>query len=137
MKNILAFFVLVCLSFSCSSNDDNSDNSSLVGTWIITKQESNNFSVPTKLEPTLPCDEIGRLIFTNNKFQWIDKFKSAVNNTCVETLLNEEDYVLNETENKIIFSETYYLNIISKSNNTLVVETVGAVSGVTFHCSKM
>ena len=139
MKKIIALFVLVSLSFSCSSSDDNSDDNSIVGTWIITRQESTNPAVVEKLEATAPCNEIGQLIFTNNNFQWVDKFVPAVENICLENILSEEDnYEFIESENKIIFSENYYLNIISKTDNTLVVETAGgAIDGITFYCNKM
>ena len=99
-------FLLVAMAISVtaiSCGEDREDdttpqqtlNQKIVGTWTITKKESNGVNVPA----SNPCKNHGNFVFNADK-KLYENYNSVVNNTCV-TDTDSYTYIVDETSNKV------------------------------------
>ena len=106
-KFLLVGISLLLTTLSCGEDrdDDNSQQSTLsqkiVGTWTITKKESNGINVPS----SNPCQNQGNFVFNADK-KLYENYNSVVNNTCV-TDTDNNTYTVDETSNKITTKNSY------------------------------
>lgn len=96
------FFVTLALltTFSCGEDRDDENtketlSQKIVGTWTITKKESNNVNIPA----SNPCLNHGNFVFNADK-KLYENYNSVVNNNCV-TDTDNFTYTIDENSKKI------------------------------------
>lgn len=107
MKKTL-FIVAAALLTVLSCGEDRDDNTQeatinqkIVGTWTITKKESNDVNVPA----SLPCQNHGNFVFNADK-KLYENYNSVVNNNCV-TDTDNFTYTIDENSKKITTKNSY------------------------------
>lgn len=103
MKKIFLLSIIVFINFSCSSDDDlsqNYDNQDIVGNWEITEYRDNNFNNITEAESDEPCFSLSTKTYNSNlTLDYYYKYGSNCENSGVNNKIYEiEDNVLTEIE---------------------------------------
>lgn len=129
MKKLLFLGFVASLTLS-SCGEDREDNNTqqatlsqkIVGTWTITKKESNGVNVPA----SNPCQNLGNFIFNADK-KLYENHNSVVNNNCT-TETDNYTYTIDETANKVTAKNSYgdqlVYTVSNLTNNSMVLTNV-------------
>lgn len=132
MRKILFFGGIILLSLLSCGDDRSEDNTqptattqNIIGTWTISKKESNGINIPS----TAPCQNHGSFIFKADK-NLFENYNSVLNNNCV---INTDNftYTIDESAKKITTKNTQNdqtVYTISKITNTelILINTEGS-----------
>jgi len=118
MRKILLIAMAISLT-ATSCGEDREDNTNqqatlsqkIVGTWTITKKESNGVTIPV----SQPCPNHGFFVFSSDK-KLTENYKSATNNNC-NTYSDNYNYVIDETAKKVTASNSLGDNMIYTISN--------------------
>ena len=126
-------FLLVAMAISVtaiSCGEDREDdttpqqtlNQKIVGTWTITKKESNGVNVPA----SNPCQNHGNFVFNADK-KLYENHNSVVNNNCI-TETDNYTYTIDETSSKVTAKNSYgdqlVYTVSNLTNNSMVLTNV-------------
>ena len=129
MKKLLFWGFVASLTLS-SCGEDREDNNTqqatlsqkIVGTWTITKKESNGVNV----RASNPCQNLGNFIFNADK-KLYENHNSVVNNNCISETDNYT-YAIDETSSKVTAKNSYgdqlVYTVSNLTNNSMVLTNV-------------
>ena len=108
MRTLLLVAMTMSLT-AISCGEDRDENTTqqptlsqkIVGTWKITKKESNGVNIPA----SNPCQNLGNFVFSSDK-KLAENHNSVVNNNCV-TDIDNYTYIVDETSNKVTAKNSY------------------------------
>ena len=127
-KLLLVAMTMSLTAISCG--EDREDNSTqqptlsqkIVGTWTITKKESNGVNVPA----SNPCKNHGNFVFNADK-KLYENHNSVVNNNCI-TETDNYTYTIDETSSKVTAKNSYgdqlVYTVSNLTNNSMVLTNV-------------
>ncbi len=117
MRKFLLGATILLTAISCGEDraENTTQQSSLsqkiVGTWTITKKETNGSTIPV----SQPCTNHGFFVFSSDK-KLSENYKSATNNNCM-TYTDNYNYVIDETAKKITASNSLGDNMVYTISN--------------------
>ena len=106
-KLLLVAMTMSLTAISCGEDRDENTtqqptlSQKIVGTWKITKKESNGVNIPA----SNPCQNLGNFVFSSDK-KLAENHNSVVNNNCV-TDIDNYTYIVDENSNKITAKNSY------------------------------
>ena len=106
-KLLLVAMTMSLTAISCGEDRDENTtqqptlSQKIVGTWKITKKESNGVNIPA----SNPCQNLGNFVFSSDK-KLAENHNSVVNNNCV-TDTDNYTYIVDETSNKVTAKNSY------------------------------
>ena len=106
-KLLLVAMTMSLTAISCGEDRDENTtqqptlSQKIVGTWKITKKESNGVNIPA----SNPCQNLGNFVFSSDK-KLAENHNSVVNNSCV-TDTDNYTYIVDETSNKVTAKNPY------------------------------
>jgi hypothetical protein len=116
-KFLLVVTTILLTVISCG--EDREDNTTqqpslsqkIVGTWTITKKETNGVTIPV----SQPCPNHGFFVFSSDK-KLSENYKSGTNNSC-NTYTDNYNYVIDETAKKVTASNSLGDNMVYTISN--------------------
>ena len=139
-KLLLVAMTMSLTAISCG--EDREDNSTqqptlsqkIVGTWKITKKESNGVNIPA----SNPCQNLGNFVFSSDK-KLAENHNSVVNNNCV-TDTDNYTYIVDENSNKVTAKNSYgdqMIYVVSNlTDNGMVLTNVEGSDTIKYTFSK-
>ena len=106
-KLLLVAMTMSLTAISCGEDRDENTtqqptlSQKIVGTWKITKKESNGVNIPA----SNPCQNLGNFVFSSDK-KLAENHNSVVNNNCV-TDTDNYTYIVDENSNKVTAKNSY------------------------------
>lgn len=126
-KSLLIGTAILLTTISCGEDrDDNTQQATLsqkiVGTWTITKKESNGVNIPA----SNPCQNHGNFVFHADK-KLYENYNSVVNNNCV-TETDNYTYTIDENSSKVTAKNSYgdqlVYTVSNLTDNAMVLTNV-------------
>lgn len=118
MRTLLLLAMTISLTaISCGEDRDESTtqqqtlSQKIVGTWTITKKETNGVTIPV----SQPCPNHGFFVFSSDK-KLSENYKSGTNNNC-NTYTDNYNYVIDETAKKVTASNSLGDNLVYTISN--------------------
>ena len=139
-KLLLVAMTMSLTAISCG--EDREDNTTqqptlsqkIVGTWKITKKESNGVNIPA----SNPCQNLGNFVFSSDK-KLAENHNSVVNNNCV-TDTDNYTYIVDENSNKVTAKNSYGDQMIyavsNLTDNGMVLTNVEGSDTIKYTFSK-
>ena len=141
MRKLLLVAMTISLT-AISCGEDREDNTTqqptlsqkIVGTWKITKKESNGVNIPA----SNPCQNLGNFVFSSDK-KLAENHNSVVNNNCV-TDTDNYTYIVDENSNKVTAKNSYgdqMIYVVSNlTDNGMVLTNVEGSDTIKYTFSK-
>ena len=139
-KLLLVAMTMSLTAISCGEDRDEDTNQQptlsqkIVGTWKITKKESNGVNIPA----SNPCQNLGNFVFSSDK-KLAENHNSVVNNNCV-TDTDNYTYIVDETSNKVTAKNSYgdqMIYVVSNlTDNGMVLTNVEGSDTIKYTFSK-
>lgn len=139
-KLLLVAMTMSLTAISCGEDRDEDTNQQptlsqkIVGTWKITKKESNGVNIPA----SNPCQNLGNFVFSSDK-KLAENHNSVVNNNCV-TDTDNYTYIVDETSNKVTAKNSYgdqmIYTVSSLTDNGMVLTNVEGSDTIKYTFSK-
>ena len=139
-KLLLVAMTMSLTGISCGEDRDENTtqqptlSQKIVGTWKITKKESNGVNIPA----SNPCQNLGNFVFSSDK-NLAENHNSVVNNNCV-TDTDNYTYIVDENSNKVTAKNSYGDQIIyvvsNLTDNGMVLTNVEGSDTIKYTFSK-
>ena len=139
-KLLLVAMTMSLTAISCGEDRDEDTNQQptlsqkIVGTWKITKKESNGVNIPA----SNPCQNLGNFVFSSDK-KLAENHNSVVNNNCV-TDTDNYTYIVDENSNKVTAKNSYGDQMIyavsNLTDNGMVLTNVEGSDTIKYTFSK-
>ena len=139
-KLLLVAMTMSLTAISCGEDRDENTtqqptlSQKIVGTWKITKKESNGVNIPA----SNPCQNLGNFVFSSDK-KLAENHNSVVNNNCV-TDTDNYTYIVDENSNKVTAKNSYGDQMIyavsSLTDNGMVLTNVEGSDTIKYTFSK-
>ena len=139
-KLLLVAMTMSLTAISCGEDRDEDTNQQptlsqkIVGTWKITKKESNGVNIPA----SNPCQNLGNFVFSSDK-KLAENHNSVVNNNCV-TDTDNYTYIVDENSNKVTAKNSYgdqMIYVVSNlTDNGMVLTNVEGSDTIKYTFSK-
>ena len=139
-KLLLVAMTMSLTAISCGEDRDENTtqqptlSQKIVGTWKITKKESNGVNIPA----SNPCQNLGNFVFSSDK-KLAENHNSVVNNNCV-TDTDNYTYIVDETSNKVTAKNSYgdqmIYTVSNLTDNGMVLTNVEGSDTIKYTFSK-
>ena len=139
-KLLLVAMTMSLTAISCGEDRDENTtqqptlSQKIVGTWKITKKESNGVNIPA----SNPCQNLGNFVFSSDK-KLAENHNSVVNNNCV-TDTDNYTYIVDENSNKVTAKNSYGDQMIyavsNLTDNGMVLNNVEGSDTIKYTFSK-
>jgi hypothetical protein len=139
-KLLLVAMTMSLTAISCGEDRDENTtqqptlSQKIVGTWKITKKESNGVNIPA----SNPCQNLGNFVFSSDK-KLAENHNSVVNNNCV-TDTDNYTYIVDENSNKVTAKNSYgdqMIYVVSNlTDNGMVLTNVEGSDTIKYTFSK-
>lgn len=139
-KLLLVAMTMSLTAISCGEDRDENTtqqptlSQKIVGTWKITKKESNGVNIPA----SNPCQNLGNFVFSSDK-KLAENHNSVVNNNCV-TDTDNYTYIVDENSNKVTAKNSYgdqmIYTVSSLTDNGMVLTNVEGSDTIKYTFSK-
>ena len=139
-KLLLVAMTMSLTAISCGEDRDENTtqqptlSQKIVGTWKITKKESNGVNIPA----SNPCQNLGNFVFSSDK-KLAENHNSVVNNNCV-TDTDNYTYIVDENSNKVTAKNSYGGQMIyavsNLTDNGMVLTNVEGSDTIKYTFSK-
>jgi hypothetical protein len=139
-KLLLVAMTMSLTAISCGEDRDENTtqqptlSQKIVGTWKITKKESNGVNIPA----SNPCQNLGNFVFSSDK-KLAENHNSVVNNNCV-TDTDNYTYIVDENSNKVTAKNSYGDQMIyavsNLTDNGMVLTNVEGSDTIKYTFSK-
>lgn len=139
-KLLLVAMTMSLTAISCGEDRDENRtqqptlSQKIVGTWKITKKESNGVNIPA----SNPCQNLGNFVFSSDK-KLAENHNSVVNNNCV-TDTDNYTYIVDENSNKVTAKNSYGDQMIfavsNLTDNGMVLTNVEGSDTIKYTFSK-
>ena len=139
-KLLLVAMTMSLTAISCGEDRDENTtqqptlSQKIVGTWKITKKESNGVNIPA----SNPCQNLGNFVFSSDK-KLAENHNSVVNNNCV-TDTDNYTYIVDENSNKVTAKNSYgdqmIYTVSNLTDNGMVLTNVEGSDTIKYTFSK-
>lgn len=139
-KLLLVAMTMSLTAISCGEDRDENTtqqptlSQKIVGTWKITKKESNGVNIPA----SNACQNLGNFVFSSDK-KLAENHNSVVNNNCV-TDTDNYTYIVDENSNKVTAKNSYGDQMIyavsNLTDNGMVLTNVEGSDTIKYTFSK-